>query len=96
MTEQTTTMRESIREAIEAFLARSGGGFISGFVYAADVVDAEGQKVKYLGGPLDQDTGTSLGLTSYLDKWYDTEARDLIAQSNAGCGCDQCDSDEDD
>lgn len=95
MTEPIETMRESIRQAIEAFLARSGGGFISGFVYAADVVDHDGQKVKYLGGPLEQDTGTSLGLTSYLDKWYDEEARGLIAQSNEGCGCGQCDSEDD-
>ena len=93
MTEDT--MRESIRQAIEAFLARSGGGFISAFVYAVDVVDSDGEQVKYLGGPLEQDTSRSLGLTSYLDKWYDEEARHLIAQSSAGCsGCDECSEDE--
>lgn len=94
MTEPDTMMRETIRQAIESFLVSKGGGFISAFVYAVDVVDSDGQEVKYLGGPLEQDTGRSLGLTSYLDKWYDQEARMLIAQSNDGCDCDQCDEDD--
>ena len=94
MSEEVGYMRDALQAAIEQFLVTKGGGFISGFVYAIDVVDSEGQKVKYLGGPLEQDTGTSLGLTSYLDKWYDTEARELIAASSE-CHGDCCNGDDD-
>lgn len=94
MTEDVDTMRNSITRAIEEFLARNGGGFANGFVYAVDVVDSDGERVKYIGGPLEQDTGSSLGLVSYLDKWYDTEARELIARSAGSCNCDQCTEDD--
>lgn len=93
MTDDTGTMRESIRQAIEDFLARQGGGFVSAFVYAVDVVDSDGEQVKYLGGPLEQDTSRSLGLSSYLDKWYDEAARQLIARAN-DCSCCPPEDDE--
>ena len=95
MTEDVDTMRASITRAIEDFLARSGGGFLSGFVYSADVVDSDGEKVMYLGGPLEQDTVRSLGLTDYLAKWYDTEARELISSSKQ-CEGECCSGDDDD
>lgn len=89
MTEQTKFMRDSIQAAIESHLAGTGGGFVQSFVYAAEAVDAEGHPVMYLGGPLEQDTVRSLGLTEYLGKWFDTEARELIASSKK-CDCDDC------
>lgn len=82
-------MRDSIQAAIEEHLAASGGGFVHSFVYAAEATDGEGRSVMYLGGPLEQDTVRSLGLTTYLAKWFDTEARELIAGSK-GCEGDCC------
>lgn len=95
MTEQTKFMRDSIQSAIENHLAGTGGGFVQSFVYAAEAVDADGRPVMYLGGPLEQDTVRSLGLTDYLVKWFDEEARQLIANSK-NCEGDCCSSDEDD
>ena len=95
MSETPKYMRDAVQGAIEAHLAAAGGGFVQSFVYAAEVVDSEGQSVMYLGGPVEQDTVRSLGLTDYLGKWFDEEARQLIAQSRACSGCDEC-SDEDD
>lgn len=94
MTDETRFMRDAIQSAIEAHLAGSGGGFVHSFVYAAECTDGEGRPVMYLGGPLEQDAVRSLGLTDYLGKWYDNEARELIARS-IGC-TDSCCSDEDD
>lgn len=94
MTEETKFMRDSIMSAIENHLAGTGGGFVQSFVYAAEAVDADGRSVMYLGGPLEQDTVRSLGLTDYLVKWFDSEARDLIANSKH-C-TDECCSGEDD
>jgi hypothetical protein len=95
MSDETQFMRDSIQHAIEAHLASTGGGFLHSFVYAAKATDAEGRAVMYLGGPLEQETVLSLGLTDYLVKWYDSEARELIAQSTGCAGCSEC-SDEDD
>lgn len=91
---ETRYMRDSIQAAIENHLAGTGGGFVHSFVYAAECTDGEGRSVMYLGGPLDQDTVRSLGLTDYLGKWFDTEARELIASSKK-CDCDDCGSDDD-
>jgi hypothetical protein len=95
MTDDTGTMRDAIGAAIEDYLARKGGGFLHSFVYAAEATDADGRSVMYLGGPLEQDTVRSLGLTSYLAKWFDTEARELIEQSATCSGCDDCGEDDD-
>ena len=95
MTDEVGTMREAIRVAIEDFLARKGGGFQCAFVYAVDVVDADGTSAVYLGGPVEQETYKSLGLTAYLGKWFDDEAREMIAQSAGPCSCGECDEDED-
>ena len=94
MSDETGFMRDSIQQAIETHLASTGGGFLHSFVYAAEATDGEGRSVMYLGGPIEQDTVRSLGLTDYLSKWYDTEARDLIASSKE-CA-ESCCSDEDD
>lgn len=94
MTEDTKFMRDSVRSAIEAHLAATGGGFVQSFVYAAEAVDADGQSVMFLGGPTEQDTVRSLGLTEYLSKWFDVEARELIARSTGSCSCDECDEDD--
>ena len=91
---ETSFMRDSIQHAIEAHLASTGGGFLHSFVYAAKATDSDGRAVMYLGGPLEQETVLSLGLTDYLVKWYDSEARELIAQSTGCAGCSEC-SDED-
>lgn len=93
MTDETKFMRDSVRAAIENHLAATGGGFVQSFVYAAEAVDADGRSVMYLGGPIEQDTVRSLGLTSYLGKWFDTEARELIARSTGCDGCDECGDD---
>jgi hypothetical protein len=87
---EPTYMRDSIQAAIEAHLATTGGGFLHSFVYAAEATDGDGRSVMYLGGPLEQDTVRSLGLTDYLAKWYDTEARELIAGSRGCDGCSEC------
>jgi hypothetical protein len=94
MSDEPQFMRDSIREAIESHLAATGGGFLHSFVYAAEATDGEGQAVMFLGGPLEQDTVRSLGLTTYLEKWYDTEARDLIGRSQGCDGCSECGDDE--
>lgn len=94
MSDETRFMRDSIQAAIETHLAGTGGGFVHSFVYAAECTDGDGRSVMYLGGPLEQDTVRSLGLTSYLGKWFDDEARTMIAQSQS-CS-DSCCSDEDD
>lgn len=78
---EPTFMRDSIRSAIENHLAGTGGGFVHSFVYAAKATDAAGHQVMYLGGPTEQDTVDSLGLADYLVKWFDEEARELIAHS---------------
>jgi hypothetical protein len=91
MSETPQFMRDSIMAAIEAHLASTGGGFVHSFVYAAECTDGEGRSVMYLGGPLEQDTVRSLGLTGYLGKWFDEEARELIGRSKACDGCDECD-----
>lgn len=93
MSETPAFMRDSIMAAIENHLAGTGGGFVHSFVYAAECTDGEGRSVMYLGGPLEQDTVRSLGLTDYLGKWFDTEARELIASSKK-CDCDDCGGDE--
>lgn len=95
MTEDIGTMREAIGAAIEDFLARKGGGFQNAFVYAVDVVDTDGQSAVYMGGPLEQQTYKSLGLTEYLSKWFDNEAHELIGMSTGPCSCGDC-GDEDD
>ena len=93
MSETPKYMRDAIRAAIEGHLASQGGGFLHSFVYAAEATDNEGRAVMYLGGPIEQDTVRSLGLTNYLVKWYDDEAREMISASK---GCDgPCCSDED-
>ena len=92
---ETKLMRDSIQAAIEAHLAQTGGGFLHSFVYAAEATDGDGRSVMYLGGPLEQDTVRSLGLTDYLEKWYDNEARELIARST-DCQGSCCNGDEDD
>lgn len=95
MTEQPQFMRDSVRTAIETHLAATGGGYVMSFVYAAEAVDADGRSVMYLGGPVEQDTVRSLGLTDYLTKWFDVEARELIARSQTSCdGCDECGEDD--
>ena len=94
MSDEPQFMRDSVREAIETHLAATGGGFLHSFVYAAEATDGEGQAVMFLGGPLEQDTVRSLGLTTYLEKWFDTEARELIDRSKGCTG--SCCSDEDD
>lgn len=94
MTDETRFMRDAIQSAIEAHLAGTGGGFVHSFVYAAECTDGEGRPVMYLGGPLEQDTVRSLGLTTYLAKWFDTEARELIASSKGCDGCSECGDDE--
>lgn len=88
-----TTMRAAIGKAIDEFLASTGGGFRMAYVYAVDVVDADGESALFLGGPDEQETFKSVGLTSYLEKWFDVEARELIARST-GC-CSDCDEAED-
>lgn len=93
MSDEVGTMRAAITAAIEDFLARKGGGFQTGFVYAVDVVDTDGQSAIYIGGPLEQPTYRSLGLTKYLDKWYDVEARELIEQAAGPSSCDECEDD---
>lgn len=93
MSETPQFMRDSIQAAIEEHLAGTGGGFLHSFVYAAEATDGEGRSVMYLGGPVEQDTVRSLGLTDYLTKWYDDEARELISRSK-GCDCDDCGGDE--
>lgn len=90
MTEQPQFMRDSIQAAIEAHLAGTGGGFVQSFVYAAEAVDADGRPVLYLGGPLEQDTVRSLGLSNYLSKWFDVEAREMIAKSTGTCAGECC------
>lgn len=87
-------MRDSIQSAIEENLAARGGGFVQSFVYAAEAVDHTGEPVMFLGGPLEQDTVRSLGLTDYLVKWYDEEARELIGKSKACDGCAECSGDD--
>lgn len=94
MTEQPQFMRDSVRDAIESHLASTGGGFVQSFVYAAEAVDSEGRSVMYLGGPTEQDTVRSLGLTSYLNKWFDEEAREMMAASKTCDGCDECREDD--
>lgn len=95
MTDETKFMRDSIRAAIEDHLTGTGGGFLHSFVYAAEATDSDGRSVMYLGGPTEQDTVRSLGLTDYLGKWFDVEARELIARSQGGCeGCDECGEDD--
>lgn len=91
---EPTYMRDSIQAAIEEHLATTGGGFVHSFVYAAEATDGDGQSVMFLGGPLEQDTVRSLGLTNYLAKWYDTEARELIASSKGCDGCSECGDDD--
>jgi hypothetical protein len=95
MSETPQFMRDSIQAAIEAHLATTCGGFLHSFVYAAEATDGEGRAVMYLGGPIEQDTVRSLGLTDYLAKWYDDEARQLIARSQE-CHNSCCSDDEDD
>lgn len=91
---EPTFMRDSIQAAIEEHLATTGGGFVHSFVYAAEATDGDGRSVMYLGGPLEQDTVRSLGLTNYLAKWYDTEARELISSSKQ-CEGECCSGDDD-
>ena len=93
MSETPQFMRDAIRSAIEDHLATQGGGFLHSFVYAAEATDNEGRAVMYLGGPLDQDTVRSLGLTNYLAKWYDSEARKMISAST-GCQGECCNEDD--
>ena len=87
MSEQPATMREAIQKAVDEHLASIGGGFRLAMVYAVDVVDSEGESVLYLSSPEDQPTYRSVGLTEYLRKWFDIEARECIAAS-APCDCD--------
>lgn len=91
---ETKFMRDAIQSAIESHLAATGGGFVHSFVYAAEATDGEGRSVMFLGGPIEQDTVRSLGLTEYLTKWYDNEARELIAQSTGRSGCSECGEDD--
>jgi hypothetical protein len=88
-------MRDSIQAAIENHIAASGGGFLHSFVYAAEATDSDGTPVMYFGGPLEQDTVRSLGLTTYLTKWFDAEAVEMIAQSKS-CSSSCCSDDDDD
>ena len=94
MSETPQFMRDAIQAAIEGHLATTGGGFVHSFVYAAEATDGEGRSVMFLGGPLEQDTVRSLGLTDYLVKWYDDEARELISRSKGCDGCSECGDDE--
>lgn len=91
---ETPRLRTLISEAIDNYLAANGGGFRLAFVYAVDIVDNEGGSAVMFGNADDQETYKSLGLTSYMDKWFDVEARELIARSQGGCdGCDECGDD---
>ena len=87
-------MRDSIQSAIETWLAENGGGFLNAFVFAAQVVSPDGVEMNHLGGPVEQAVSRSLGLTSYLEKWFDEDARELIRDSKSYCEC--CVADEDD
>ena len=91
MSDEVGTMLAAITAAIEDFLARKGGGLQTGFVYAVDVIDADGSSVRYLGSPNDQELYRSLGLTEYLRKYLDLEVADEIGAQAAGpCSCDEC------
>lgn len=84
------TMRAAIAKAVDDYLQAKGGGFRIALVYAADVVDSDGTSALYLGSPDGQETYKSLGLVSYLEKWFDAEAQELMARScgAAGCSCE--------
>lgn len=88
------TMRAAIADAIDQFLVSKGGGIRLAYVFAVDVIDADGNSVRYLGSPNDQELYRSLGLTEYLRKYLDLEVADEIGASQGGCECAECGGDE--
>lgn len=88
MAEDVGLMEDAI--AIDQQLARKGGGMRLAFIYAIDVIDADGSSVRYLGSPNGQELYRSLGLNEYLRTYLELEVADEIGASQQGpcdCGC---------
>ena len=92
-TEPTQLMQDAIAEAIDQNLASKGGGLRLAYIYAIDVIDADGNSVRYLGSPSGQELYRSVGLNGYLAKYLDMEVQDEIAASNGDCSC--CNGEDD-
>lgn len=87
MAEDVGLMKDAIAVAIDEHLARKGGGMRLAFIYAIDVIDADGNSVRYLGSPNEQELYRSLGLNEYLRKYLELEVADEIAASTGPCSC---------
>ena len=72
-------LRERLQAAIEEHLAEQGGGFVTGFVCAVDMLDEEGDQCLLFTTPDGQRTALSMGLVEYSREWFLADARSQIA-----------------
>lgn len=72
------SLREVIADAIGAYCAEHGFGIPNGFVYCVSRIDSDGDSVLTLGAQENQHTATSLGLSRYLFKKFDSDVVDEL------------------
>lgn len=63
------TLGKVVSETIENYLAENGGGFLTGFLFVAETVQADGQPALRVVTPGEQAPHRSLGLTSFAHEW---------------------------
>jgi hypothetical protein len=73
--EEKSPLNQAVMDSVTRELAESGGGYVTGYIMVASVVNLDGTSGLYVLAAPDQLTITSLGMTAYAEEWFRDDAR---------------------